>query len=334
MSFTVILILLLVCAFLSGIEISLTQADRLRIELEIQKKTWRGRYLAQAFNNPTHWFGTTLVVFNAVLAALTIGMIGWLHEVPYTHFNIHNIYFIELLDISIVTVVVLVFIESIPKTIFQIAPTQTLLLLSYPVYVLQLLFAPIVHFFINVSRWIVRLMGYDIPRQHTNVFTKRDLEQFLENINRHTDIDQTIFHNALEINEVMVRDCMIKRPQIHALDVNESIDTLRKRFVELQITRLLLYDGELDNVIGYFHNHYLLQNPQTIREYVFPIIKVIETTPVHDILHQMIKEQRSLVAIVDDMGKLAGLASLHEILGVIFGNIDEKLTTKPTTPTL
>jgi CBS domain containing-hemolysin-like protein len=318
-----IILLLCFCAFFSGIEITFSTADRLRIELEVQKGSWRGQKLAAALANPNHWLGTTLVAFNIALVALTIQLANWLHLHIYPDFA--DMYFVESLDLLLIGCVVLIFIEFIPKTIFQIRPTQTLFLLAYPVWCLQLIFSPLVRFSVWTSTGLLQILGLISERKEKAMFGKSALEDFMQNLEEHhSHIDETLFHNALSTDEISVSACMTPRAEIWAVDARASLDELRQAFIESQHTRILVYDKTLDNLVGYIHNHYLLLNPTNVKQYLRPVQQIGADTLVHEVLHKMIRNKLGVIAVCDTQQKLVGMLTLTDVLGVIFGDLNEQ----------
>jgi len=318
--------LLACCVFLSGVEITFTAADRLRLELELQKNNLRSRFLSLLLANPDRWLATTLVLFNAFLVVLAIQLAHWLHTHLYPELT--DIYLIEILDISIITVVVLIFVEIIPKTLFQIAPTQTLIWLSLPIYGLQWIFRPVVSLFMWINYQTLALFNIRLHKEQKQRFGKKDLEHFLHNIHDQTGIDQEILHNALELNELTARGCMTELGKVLAVELNTSMAQLTELFIEYRFTRIVIYEQKKEQIVGYFHHHYLLQNPKNIAQYLFPTQTVLDTYPAQDLLHKMIAEKLNMVVVVNKEKKTLGIIALSDLLTMLFGKMDEQFETE------
>lgn len=317
-----IFILLACCVFLSGVEITFTAADRLRLELELQKNNFRSRFLALLLTNPDRWLTTTLVLFNAFLVVLAIQLAHWLHTHAYPHLT--DVYLIEVLDIAIITTVVLIFVEIIPKTLFQIAPTQTLIWLAFPIYVLQLICRPLVSLFMWVNYQTLALFNIHFHKEQKQRFGKKDLEHFFHNIHDQTGIDQEILHNALELNELTARGCMTELNKVVAVELNTPLSQLTELFIEHRFTRIVVYEQKKEQIVGYFHHHYLLQNPQNISQYLFPTQTVLDSYPAQDLLHKMIAEKLNMVVVVNKEKKTLGIIALSDLLTMLFGKMDEQ----------
>ncbi len=316
-----IFILLACCVFLSGLEITYTTADRLKLELELQKNNFSSRFLTILLNNPDRWLATTLVLFNAFLVILAIQLAAWLHLHAYP--DLTDIYLIEILDIVIITTIILVFVEIIPKTIFQIAPTQTLIWLAFPIYVLQFIFRPLVSLFMWVNYRSLALLKINVQKEQKTQFGKKDLAHFLDNINDQTGIDQDILHNALELNDFTARGCMCPLAQLIAIPLDSPMTALTELFVQHRFTRIIVYEREPQYIVGYFHQHYLLQQPQSIAQYLFPMQTVADTCPAQDLLHKMIAEKLNMVVVVNKERQTLGIIALSDLLAMLFGRMDE-----------
>ncbi|CAA6829009.1 MAG: Magnesium and cobalt efflux protein CorC [uncultured Aureispira sp.] len=322
LEFFTLLIFLFSSGFFSGIEIAFISADRLRVEVERKKGNKRGRYLANFLDNPSEFLGTTLVGNNIVLVILSILAGNFL----FTYFGINSLTFMGTIQATLITtVIVLIFGEFLPKVSFQINPTGILFFFTYPLVFIQWLLKPLVWVMIKTSNALIKKL-FRMPTESTEqVFTRLDLDHFISSINSEDEeIDTTLFQNALYIHTVKVRDCMIPRNEIQGIEINESIETLQELFVSSRLSRLLVYNENIDYIEGYVHHQRLFDNPKSIKDILWEIPMVHEFTPVQDVMNRLIKEKLNLAWVVDERGGTAGIVALEDILEEIFGEIADE----------
>lgn len=322
LEFFTLLIFLFSSGFFSGIEIAFISADRLRVEVERKKGNKRGRYLADFLDNPSEFLGTTLVGNNIVLVILSILAGNFL----FTYFGINSLTFMGTIQATLITtVIVLIFGEFLPKVSFQINPTGILFFFTYPLVFIQWLLKPLVWVMIKTSNALIKKL-FRMPTESTEqVFTRLDLDHFISSINSEDEeIDTTLFQNALYIHTVKVRDCMIPRNEIQGIEINESIETLQELFVSSRLSRLLVYNENIDYIEGYVHHQRLFDNPKSIKDILWEIPMVHEFTPVQDVMNRLIKEKLNLAWVVDERGGTAGIVALEDILEEIFGEIADE----------
>lgn len=320
--FLILLIFLVSSGFFSGIEIAFISADRLRVEVERKKGNKRGHILANFLEHPSEFLGTTLVGNNIVLVVLSILAGNFL----LTYFSIDSNTFLGTIQATLITtIVVLIFGEFLPKVSFQINPTGILFFFTYPLYIIQWLLTPLVWVMIRTSNAIIEKV-FRISNESTEqVFTRLDLDHFINSINSEDEeIDTTLFQNALYMHTVKVRDCMIPRNEIKGIDINQSIDELRKMFIKTQVSRLLVYNQSIDYIVGYVHHQRLFENPSSIKEILWEIPMVHEFMPVQDVMNRLIKDKLNLAWVLDERGGTAGIVALEDILEEIFGEIADE----------
>lgn len=319
----ILIFFLVFSGFFSGIEIAFISADRLRVEVERKKGSKRGVILANFLENPSEFLGTTLVGNNIVLVVLSI-LAG---DFLFQHFLINSDLFWGTIQATLITtLVVLIFGEFLPKVSFQINPTGILFLFTYPLFLFQIILMPLVWVMIKSSNAIIEKV-FRIPQKATEqVFTRLDLDHFISSINtsEEDDIDTTLFQNALYMHTLKIRDCMIPRNEVVAIDINEDIEELKKLFISSGLSRVLVYSDKIDNIDGYVHHQRLFDNPKSIKEILWEIPMVLEFTPVQDVMNHLIKEKLNLAWVVDERGGTAGIVALEDILEEIFGEIEDE----------
>ncbi|MEM9672656.1 MAG: hemolysin family protein [Bacteroidota bacterium] len=333
----IVLICLLFSAFFSGIEIAFISADKLRIELASQRGSLSGRILSHFTKFPTRFIGTTLVGNNLALVLYSYFIATLLEPwLAQTLPSIVNNDAVVLLSQTIIaTIVVLIIAEFTPKSVFLIDPNGLLSLLTLPFTLIYgLLFIP-VWIIDKVSRWvIVYVLGFDY-RNDKPVFGLTDLNNYVKNTLSESlqeeqsaeagpKINAKIFTNALEFKTVKVRECLIPRTEVVAVDVEDDIEELKKAFIESGHSKILIYKETIDNVIGYCHSLELFKKPTTIQQILTPIIIVPETIPANELMIQFITEHKSLALVVDEFGGTAGIVSMEDIIEEIFGEIQDE----------
>ena len=318
-----LILFLFASGFFSGIEIAYISSDRLRVELERKKGSKRGKILANFIENPSDFLGTTLVGNNIVLVIL--GKLA--DEFLGTYFDLHSNIFTGMLAITLITtMVVLIFGEFLPKVSFQINPTGILFLFAYPLHFIKVTLFPIVWVMVKSSNAIIRRLFKINPEQGRPVFTRGDLGHFIDSIHteEEEDLDKIMFQNALFINTIKVRDCMIPRNEIVAIELNESIETLRNLFIEKTLSRILVYQDTIDEIVGYVHHQSLLHQPESIKSILWELPVRHEFTPARDVMNALIKENINMAWIVDERGGTAGIVTLEDLLEEIFGEIADE----------
>lgn len=326
-----IIVCLLLSAFFSGIEIAFVTANRLSVELEKKKGSGRALVLSRYYDNPSNFLATTLVGNNIVLVIYGSLMDEkvlksfWQNNLPWADG------FWEIMGITTISTIIILFLgEYIPKNLFRLSATNILFFLTYPFHLISILLRPVVWVMVTLSNFILKtLLGFKVkPEQQA--FTRLDLENFVNSntsVSGDNSIDRELFQNALYLNETKVRDCMVPRTEIEALDINDSVEDLKNLFAETRLSRILVYDGSLDEVVGYVHHLSLLQSPKTIAAAKRDIHLVPDGMPAQDLMNDFIKTGSNIAWVVDEYGSTAGVVTLEDILEEIFGEIDDEYDT-------
>lgn len=320
-----IIVCLLLSALFSGSEIAYVSANKLRVELKKKRGTRNSRILAEWYDRPAEFLATMLVGNNIALVAFTTlisGSFAWLVGPAEGGM-------LPLLgETVILTLIVLVVGEYLPKTLFRLFADDALYFLAAPLRLLQsLLYLPSL-IMTGVSNWVLRL-AFDRPAEELDtVLTRRDLENFV-NDSRGGDedahqIDTRLFGNALHLDGVRVDDCMVPRLEIESVDVCASIEELEQRFLDTRLSRMLVVDGDMENVLGYVHHQQLLTMPESVGGIVLPVTFVPGVARVTDLLDRFIKEELSIACVVNEFGDLAGLVTMEDLLEEIFGEIEDE----------
>lgn len=321
-----IIIFLVLSALFSGSEIAYVSSNKLRVELKKKRDTFRSRILAGWFDHPASFIGTMLVGNNAALVAFSTMTTTLLGVTLIPTLGLENDMAILLVNTLVITLVVLVFGEFLPKTLFRLFSDDALYFFAVPLRGLQLFLYPFSKLMTGLSSRLMGLFFSQPSEALDNVLTRSDLESFVMDGNgKHEEaIDTELFGKALNLHDVRVRDCMIPRTEIQSIDADAPIHELEEKFKETRLSRLLVVEGEIDELLGYVHHHSLLSYPETIRQCIMEIKFVPEVTKVTDMLNDTVNQGVSIACVVDEFGGISGIVTMEDLLEQIFGKIEDE----------
>ena len=327
----VIVLSLIFSALFSGIEIAYVSANKLKIELQGKRGKYTGKIL-QWFNKlPSYFIGTMLIGNNIALVVFGIAL-AQLVEPPLNEFFYGNAEATGILTLItqtlFSTLIVLLVGEFFPKVIFRLNPNGILNFFAIPLSILFVILSPFVAVIILISKIILRyILGIKVEESKP-VFSKVDLEHFVKetkpNQDDENEINTELFENALYLIKVKVRECMVPRPEIKGVDIESSIEELKQEFIETKLSRILIYNEDIDNILGYVHHHDLLKAPKDIKSVMFTLPVIPETMPAMDVLNLFTNERKNIAWVVDEYGGTAGIVTLEDILEEIFGEIQDE----------
>ena len=321
-----IFLFLLLSALFSGSEIAFVSANKLKVELKKKKGTRRSRYFSRFYDKPASFIGTMLVGNNIVLVVFTSLMTIPLNYLFINQLGLQNEGILLAINTLIISVILLIFGEFMPKTIFRLYAEDILYQLALPMRTLQILLAVPSWLMIKTSDLVLRL-AFKTPAKHVdNAFTRHDLEHFI-NVTRtdsEEEIDKEMFGKVLNLNDIRVRDCMVPRTEVESIDMNAEVNELEQLFKETKLSRILVTENEVDNICGYVHHQQLLKQPGDIKSLILPITYVPEAMRATDLMNTFIKDRNNIACVVDEFGGLAGVITLEDILEEIFGEIEDE----------
>ncbi len=328
----IILITLIFSAFFSGMEIAFISSNKFKIELEKKRGLYSSRIISIFTKHPAQYIATMLVGNNIALVIYGIVM-AIILEPAISKFTSSEIT-ILLIQTIVATIIILITAEFLPKTLFMINPNIALNIFAVPVLFFFILFYPIVKITIVLSNTLLKnllkVKINTISQQGNIAFGKVDLSNLLEenqnNKNETGEIDHDIkiFRNALDFSKVKLRECMVPRTEITALDINDSIENLKQKFIETGFSKILIYKDSIDNIIGYVHSSELFKNPESIKSMLLELSIVPETMPANKLLTSFIDENKSIAIIVDEFGGTSGMVTIEDIIEEIFGEIEDE----------
>jgi len=316
-------------AFFSGVEIAFVSVDKLRFEMERKNGTVY-RILSIFFRNPNDFISTMLVgnnialVIYGILMAQIIGD-NLLQDYISSHFVMVSV------QTLISTFIILITGEFLPKTLFKINPNGVLKFFALPLFVCYVLLYPISKLTSGLSFFFLRVFGIKINKDASKkAFTKVDLDYFLQSsINNafdenDLDAEVKIFQNALDFSTIKIRDCIVPRTEIVAVDLTSSIEELKARFIESGISKVIVFDGNIDNVVGYIHSSEMFCNPDDWRKSVKTVPLVPETMAAHKLMKLFMQQKKTIAVVVDEFGGTSGIVSLEDLVEEIFGDIEDE----------
>ncbi|MEJ8739683.1 hemolysin family protein [Phocaeicola sp. HCN-6420] len=316
-------------AFFSGMEIAFVSSNKLRFEME-KDNGIQARILSIFYRNPNNFISTMLVGNNIALVVYGIWMAQLIEEYILIGI-INNQVALVTIETLISTAIILVTGEFLPKTLFKISPNSTLRAFAIPTFICYLILYPISRFASSLSTCILYLTGTKINKEtQDKAFTKVDLDYFIqssiEKVQDQNAIDTEIeiFRNALDFSSIKVRDCMVPRTEIIAVDVNATLDELKAEFIEHGISKVIVYQEDIDNVIGYIHSSEMFKSLTDWRQHIRTIPIIPETMSAHKLMQQLMQQKRSLAIVVDEFGGTSGLVSMEDLVEQIFGDIEDE----------
>lgn len=319
-----IIICLVLSAFFSGSEIAFVSANKLGIALKGKDGSRKGKIITRFYENPKRFLSTMLVGNNIALVAFTFFMTKLLEPTfqPMVGDGVGSLLFYTL----IITVVVLIFGEYIPKTLFSQYSDRMMFFFAYPLSFFKWLLSLPTIMMTGLSNFLFKYVARVPSDQIDRAFTRLDLEHFIdENVeDEDSDIDKELLTNALQLNNQKVRDCMVPRTEIQAIDIGESIDSAIKTFSESKHSRLIVIDQDIENIVGYIHHQQLFSKPKSVKSIKLNIPFVPEAMNLKSLMLKFIENNVNIATVVDEYGSVSGIITLEDILEEIFGEIEDE----------
>ncbi|RHJ85485.1 hemolysin family protein [Parabacteroides sp. AM08-6] len=326
---TYILISLAFSAFFSGMEIAFISSNKLRFELDKKDKSLTSKILEFFYHNPNQFISTMLVGNNIALVVYGLQMAIVLE--PFIARVVNNEALIVLVQSVISTILILFTGEFIPKTIFKLNPNFSLSLFSIPLFVVYIILYPISKLSTLLSFLMLKIVGVNNLSDSTQrTLGKVDLDFFIqqsiEDASQNSDMDTEvkIFQNALDFSNVRLRDCIVPRTEIVACDKTATIEELRARFIETGLSKILVYNENIDDIVGYIHSSEMFKNPEDWTQSIRSVSIVPETMAANKLMKLLMQDKKSLAVVVDEFGGTSGIVTLEDLVEEIFGEIEDE----------
>lgn len=322
-------------AFFSGMEIAFVSSSKLRFEME-KGNDMTTRILSVFYHNPNNFISTMLVGNNIALVIYGIFMAQIIQDHLLAGI-ISNEASLVIIQTIISTLIILVTGEFLPKMLFKINPNVTLRLFAIPTYICYVVLYPISRFASTLSAGLLYLTGTRINKEDTDkAFTKVDLDYFIQSSieesgnQKEIDTEVKIFQNALDFSTIKIRDCMIPRTEIIAVDQEASLEELKETFIENGVSKIIVYKDDIDNIIGYIHSSEMFKGINDWRKNIRTIPIVPETMSAHKLMKLFMQQKRTLAIVVDEFGGTAGIVALEDLVEEILGDIEDEHDTNST----
>jgi CBS domain containing-hemolysin-like protein len=327
-----IVVALLFSAFFSAAEIAFVTSNKLLFELGNKSKNITGKILNYFYAKPNHFISSLLVGNNIVLVIYGLLMAKAFTPLLESYFS--DDLFILLIQSIIATVFILFAGEFIPKTIARINPNLFLTAFSIPLFIIYIILYPISQFTFLFVNSIFRLFGVKIPKTNPKSFGRNDLDYFLQKTIDETsekaelDTEVRFFQNAMEFSQVKLRDCIVPRTEIIAVEKSVSLQELTSKFVETGFSKIVVYEEDIDNIIGYIHSSELFHQPEDWTKSIITLPFVPENMAANKMMKNMLAEKKGMAIVVDEFGGTSGLITLEDLVEEIFGEIEDEHDTK------
>jgi len=328
----------LMLAFFAGIEVAFLHANRLTIELKKKQGLSSGIILGHFTDHPVQFIGTSLTGFSIflVLFGLLVGetfIPAWDYLITKVKWPGGITNAIRLCAETLVaSLFVLFFGEFIPKALFRAKSDSLLSFFAKAMEIFNRLLFPLASFFTAIAEWILKYIFNVRIDERKDPFTGTDLEHFLQQTGDleedSKDLNKTLFEAALALPKVRVRECLVPRKEIEGIDLHLGMEDVRKKFVQTRLSKLVVYDGNLDHVTGYIHQLDLFKDPASIKTILHPIPAVPESMSATDLINKFSRERKSIAWVVDEFGGTAGIVTMEDLLEEIFGEIRDEYDTE------
>ena len=326
---TGIIITLIFSAFFSAMEIAYISSSRLKIELDKTKGTFNGKILGRFYENESHFIAMLLLGNNIALVFFGLFAAQLLNP-AIAYYGIEDGGAAMLLIQTVIsTIFVLILAEFLPKAFVQLNPNGFLRIMAFPLLLIYILLYIPTFLVLGLSNLFLRLLKVENDDQE-KVFSEVDLEHYVDDLNQRINEEEEfgnemqILKNALGFDSVKARDCMIPRTDICSIDVEDSIETLTKRFIDTGLSKIIVYRENIDNVIGYVHSFEMFKSPKSIKQILLPINFVPESIPGKELLELFAEKSGNVAVVVDEYGGTAGIVTIEDVIEEIFGEIEDE----------
>ncbi|MBD0286482.1 MAG: HlyC/CorC family transporter [Flavisolibacter sp.] len=314
-------------AFFAGIEMAFYSVNRFGIELKKKQGRASAQLLSRLIQRPDTFISTTLIGFTIFLVCF-IYLFSTVTQPLWNLIGLRSDTARLVLDISLATFIVLIFAEFIPRAIFRAHSNVILYRLVWVVNMFHSLLHPIASLFINLSNWVVKYIFNIRVDEKRGVFSRSDLETLFQPVGEDEfepeEMNTELFENALELPKTKIRQCLVPRKEIIAVEKRCSVDEARQKFIETKLSKLVVFEGNIDHIIGYVHQLDLFKNPESLQAILLPIPAVPETMSATDLIDKFSRERKSIAWVVDEFGGTAGIITMEDVLEEIFGEIHDE----------
>lgn len=321
----VIVLMIILSAFFSGMEIAYVSSNKIHIEIEKKQNNFISGILHRITKRPSKFIATMLVGNNIALVIYGFYMGDLLMEfIPLAGFTG------LLIQTVISTLIILLTAEFLPKVFFQIYANSLIKIFAVPAYFFYLLFSVISEFIMWISDMVLKILFKTEGDRIQLSFSKMELGNYISEqmetaeIKDNIDSEVQIFQNALDFSEIKSREVMIPRTEIIAVDIHTSLKDLSKLFTDTGLSKILVFNENVDDILGYVHSFDLFKKPESIKKILKPVIFVPETMLAKDVLNVLTKKSKSIAVVIDEYGGTSGIMTVEDIIEELFGEIEDE----------
>jgi len=315
--------------FFAGIEMAFYSANRLSLEIKKKQGASSSRILSRFVESPARFLGTTLIGFNIFLVFLGLQLSTVMRPI-WNHLHIGSSLVHLIVEIILATFIVLVFAEFIPRAIFRAKSNTLLTKLAHITDFFYQMFYPLASGLINFAQWILKYVFNIRLDKSKEAFNRSDLKNLF-----HQDIDEEkqerntqLLENAQELPNIKIRQCLVPRKEIIGVDARSTIDEVKNKFVETKLSKLLVFENNIDHITGYIHQLDLFKRPNDLNTILISIPAVPESMSATDLIGKLTKERKSIAWVVDEFGGTAGIITMEDVLEELFGEIEDEYDTE------
>jgi CBS domain containing-hemolysin-like protein len=325
MIFAIVASIILI-GFFSGYEIGFVSANRLSLELKKKQGSRSGKIIAGFLEAPTQFIGTCLIGLNISLVVFGILFEELLHTHIWSKLGLGD--GAILFGNTLVSTLVILFIgELVPKAIFKARAAALINTFAPIAQFFHILFKPLTVILVNTAQWVLSNLLQVKMVYKKEAFTKVDLAHFVQQTNAHQEqqeLNTDLFENALSLPDIKVRKCLVPRTEIIGVELQTPLDEVKSLFIETKLSKLIVYNDTLDNIVGYIHQLDLFKKPKDIKAILHPILLVTESMNAADLINLFSKKRKSIAWVVDEFGGTAGIVTMEDVLEEIFGEINDE----------
>jgi CBS domain containing-hemolysin-like protein len=329
----IIAIILLLIGFFMGIEVVFLSIGKLSMEIRKKQGNYSGKIWGVFKEKPVRFLGTTLLLMNLLIVIYGVLWSSVLQSV-WTFWGIENEYFQLALEIIAATFILL-FVAFIFKSFFR-ANSNTVIknnLISFMVRFIYSIFNGIAIYFVYVSEWILKYIFNVKLQNKKEIFSKVDLDHYIQQLrlndsDDNREMNDDIFKNVLSLSEIKIRECLIPRKEIEAVELTTSLEDLKTKFIETKLSKLVVFENNIDNIQGYIHQLDMFKNPTSLQSILLPIPVVPTSMNATDLINRFTKERKSIAWVIDEFGGTAGIVTMEDLLEEIFGDIYDEYDVK------
>lgn len=315
--------------FFAGIEMAYYSANRLTIEIRRKQGGTSGHLLSKFVESPASFIGSSLIGFNIFLVFFSL-QISSVMQPMWRYMGVNASIVHILVEIAIATFIVLIFAEFIPRAVFRARSTTLLTRLALVIDFFYQMFSPIAEALIGLAKWFLKY-GFNVRMDdHKEPLSLSELKNlFQQNVDEERqDRNTQLLENAQEFPKVKIRQCLVPRKEIVGVSISASIEELKNKFIETKLSKLVVYEDNIDHLAGYVHQLDLFKNPKTIESILLPIPAVPESMSAADLIGKFSRERKSIAWVVDEFGGTAGIITMEDVLEELFGEIQDEYDTQ------